>query len=138
MSQASNISAAGALDREVTIEGTIAKNGQKVGLLHVWLAQPGVGDEKGAGLAFDGTKDPTVKSACDEFKLTVDPEQSQGAIVGEFFPGPATASAIAVLTDDTGAVTEVLQWSLLLDFTLTKSESGAPVPVELKTRRQTT
>ena len=130
MPQASNISAVRALGRVLTIEGTIDKRGQKVGLLHVWLAQPGVGSEKGAGLAFDGTKDRTVQSVNDEFKLEVNPATSEGAIVGEFFPGPATASAIAVLTDGTGAVTEVLQWSLLLDFTLTESESGAPVPLQ--------
>jgi len=130
MPQASNISAVSALNEVVTIKGRIDKKGQKVGLLHVWLAQPGVGNEKGAGLAFDGTKNPTVQSGKDEFKLEVDPETSEDAIVGEFFPGPATASTIAVLTDGAGAVTEVLQWSLLLDFTLTESESGAPVPLK--------
>lgn len=130
MPQASNISAATASGDVLTIEGTIDKKGQKVGLLHVWLAQPGVGEDDGAGLAFDGTKDSTVQSPDDEFELTVDPAASQGAIVGKFFAGPATASAIAVLTDDSGAVTEVLQWSLLLDLTLVQSESGAPVPLK--------
>jgi hypothetical protein len=131
MPQASNISAVSASGGVLTIEGTIEKNGHNVGLLHVWLAQPGAGGKMGAGLAFDGTKDPTVQSPGNEFTLTVNPATSQGAIVGKFFRGPATASAIAVLTDGTGAVTEVLQWSLLLDLTLTQSESGAPV--ELKT-----
>jgi hypothetical protein len=135
MSQASNIRAVSDSGNVLTIEGTIEKNGHKVALLHVWLAQPGVGDEKGAGLAFDGTKDPTVQSRNEAFKLTVDPAKSEGAIIGEFFPGPATASVIAVLTDDTDAVTEVLQWSLLIDLTLKESGSGAPVV--LTTRRQT-
>lgn len=123
MSQGSNIRSISLVGAELTILGTVDKNGYDIELLHVWLAQPGACGNAGAGLAIDCIDNPSVAWDPDnnnEFKLIV--RKGDPGVVGDFFHGPATASAIAVLTEN-GVVTEVLQWSLILTL------SGAPVPI---------
>ena len=122
MSQGSNIRSVSLDGAELTIIGTVDKNGHDIGLLHVWLAQPGACGNAGAGLAIDCNDNPSVTwKPNNEFTLIV--RKGDSGVVGDFFHGPATASAIAVLTEN-GVVTEVLQWSLILTL------SGAPVPLD--------
>ncbi len=122
---ASNINSVtlGSADGKLTIVGTIADlKDYSVELLHVWLAQPGGPNQNGVGLAIDcinGTK-ATFDPNKDTFEVIVDPGNT-GVVGGPFFSGPAIASAIAVLApkksgSEKGVVTEVLQWSLILEL----------------------
>ncbi len=115
-------------DSHVTIVGTLeVPEDYTVELLHVWLAQPGCSGENGAGLAIDCKNNPSVQSKRDgTFTLTA-PLAGPGVtgVVGDFFEGPATASAIAVLSKN-GVVAEVLQWSRLVML----SKASVPLNTE--------
>ena len=90
-------------------------------------AQPGCGEQKGAGLAIDclADGDPFVG---ERFTVTAAPAGPQNkGVFGEFFDGPATVSAIAVLSTNEG-VTQVLQWSrivILPEYPVPLSASAA-------------
>lgn len=108
--------AAGGNVTNVTIIGEVAqKKGCKVTLLHVWLAQPGAPGQAGAGLAIDFLAGRTDEFAGGPFTITgaaPPPGAPSTGVVGRFVEGPATVSAIAVLSDTkSGEVAEVLQWS---------------------------
>jgi len=104
---------------QVTITGTVdVPEDYTIGLLHVWLAQPGAPGRDGVGVAIDclATGGP-AEFAPDRktFRLTVSQsEPPNGVVGGPFFQGPATVSAIAVLSPNTdgkpGVVTQVLEW----------------------------
>src|ERR1700741_2411935 len=122
---ASNINSVtlGSADGKLTIVGTIADlKDYSVELLHVWLAQPGGPNQNGVGLAIDcinGTK-ATFDPNKNTFELIVD-RSNTGIVGGPFSSGPAMASAIAALVpkqsaSQKGLVTEVLQWSLILEL----------------------
>jgi hypothetical protein len=121
MPQASNVEVESINGGVLSIVGTVDKKDKKVALLHVWLAQPGGSGQAGAGLAIDclADGDPFHK---DEFRVQANPGTG---FVGKFYEGPATASAIAVLTNGT-AVTEVLEWSRIL--TLPADPGSVDVP----------
>ena len=93
-----------------------------VKLLHVWLAQPGGPGENGVGLAIDClAENGSCELKGNTFTLT-----DTGANDAPFIAGPATVSAIAVLTpkDSSGRLpAEAIQWSR----TLTLSEDGKHV-----------
>ena len=109
----------------VTISGKVTtKTGCHVSLLHVWLAQPG---NPGAGLAIDYLADkPKGSFAGGPFVIdtsTLAPGNT--GVVGDFVGGPATVSVIAVLSDTTGAVQEVLEWSLIVVLAKGRVRAGA-------------
>lgn len=125
---ASNIQSVSLSEGGLTITGEITDmKDQTVKLLHVWLAQPGCGEQKGAGLAIDclADGDPFVG---ERFTVTAAPAGPQNkGVFGEFFDGPATVSAIAVLSTNEG-VTQVLQWSrivILPEYPVPLSASAA-------------
>ncbi|MGO9908990.1 MAG: hypothetical protein ACLP4R_25240 [Solirubrobacteraceae bacterium] len=106
-------------DGSVTIEGEftgIAK--YEVGLLHVWLAGTRDDGQHGVGLAIDCLKkgQKGVRFKRPKFTLT----HVFGANGAKFGPGPATVSAIAVLTPKPAStkklVAEVIQWSRTLSL----------------------
>lgn len=101
----------------LTIIGTIDElTDYETELLHVWLAQPGNPGQAGAGLAIDCLSGRSTVFKGERFTLTV-PAGSPG-VVGTFVPGPATASAIAVLvpkgSNPKGLSQEVLEWSRIV------------------------
>ena len=105
------------LDGHVTITGEVAeKQGCNVTLLHVWLAQPGGPEQASAGLARDFLAGRDAPFAGGEFEIrTATPSGAGTGVLGKFVEGPATVSAIAVLSDaESGEVSEVLQWSLIV------------------------
>jgi hypothetical protein len=121
MSSASNIRSVGLeeiggrVTGKVTIVGKVSPEpGLKVTLLHVWLAQPGCTGQVGAGLAIDYlVGHPSFAGG--EFTINPDDPAPGTGVIGRFFQGPATVSAIAVLSDiQTDVVKEVLQWSRLV------------------------
>lgn len=129
-------------DGSVTIRGTITgvDDSAQVTLLHIWLAQPGDGNEGGVGLAIDALDDkdphgadgkvalkPADESSCARFDVTslgvgVRDDARAGASAGDrknkakFRPGPAVVSVIAVVSeiDSSGPAAEVLQWGRML------------------------
>jgi hypothetical protein len=102
--------------RQVTITGKVeVPEDYTVGLLHVWLAQPGAPDRPGVGVAIDCFAEggPAEFAPDGEtFRLTVPQgEPPNGVVGGPFFEGPATVSVIAVLSPSkSGLVTQVLEW----------------------------
>jgi len=117
---ASNIRSVDLAGSRVIIEGELtgmASHQPLPALLHVWLAQPGCNGKDGAGLAIDCINNPAVAFKPDgTFTLTADlAGAGNPGVVGAFVPGPATVSAIAVLSPKVGSpagvVTEVMQWS---------------------------
>jgi hypothetical protein len=108
---------------EVTITGSVdVPVDYTITLLHVWLAQPGAPEQNGVGVAIDcldktgpGKLGPGGKT----FELTVAPgNPATGVLGGPFFFGPATVSAIAVLSPKPGkpGATGVLQWSRIVEL----------------------
>jgi hypothetical protein len=143
-------------DGSVTIHGTITgvDDSSQVTLLHIWLAQPGVGKEGGVGLAIDaldeknphGADGKVALKAADEsrcvpfditsFGVSVRADARAGASAddstndAEFRPGPAVVSVIAVVSpiDASGPPAEVLEWGRML--TLPErgcTEEGKPI-----------
>jgi hypothetical protein len=129
-------------DGSVTIHGTITgvDDSSQVTLLHIWLAQPGVGKEGGVGLAIDALDEehphgadgkvalkPADESRCAAFDITsfgvsvrvgarAGVSASDSTDDAEFRPGPAVVSVIAVVSeiDSSGPRAEVLQWGRML------------------------
>jgi hypothetical protein len=124
-------------DGSVTIHGTFPDMAnRKVTLLHIWVAQQGAGGEDGVGLAIDAldkqnTHDAhgndalreTDKSGCASFEVkafaagdTAGDTAGDGADHPKFRPGPATVSAIAVVSPmkSSAGTAEVLEWSRML------------------------
>jgi hypothetical protein len=121
----SNIETVSLSGGEVTIEGTLTNTkGYDVTLFHVWLAQPGAPGQNGAGLAIDYLAGKSPPFTGGPFTLTAGPEGT--GVVGAFFEGPATASAIAVLSKDR-VVTEVIQWSRIV---MLPKDPKIPVPLD--------
>jgi len=132
-------------DGSVTIKGTfVDMKGRKVTLLHIWLAQQGGRGQAGVGLAVDcldtkNTKDAlgakamkdTDSEGCAPFEVKdFGAYEKPGYTAGEsaaaealdppdsarFRPGPATVSAIAVISpvNSSGGDAIVLQWGRML------------------------
>jgi hypothetical protein len=124
-------------DGSVTIHGTFPDmTNRKVTLLHIWVAQQGAGVEGGVGLAIDAldkqnTHDArgnnalkeTDKFGCASFEVmafaagdTAGDTAGDGADQPKFRPGPATVSAIAVVSpmNSSAGAAEVLEWSRML------------------------
>lgn len=114
---ASNIKSVSLSGDKVTIVGEVTDiKDHDVELLHVWLAQPGPIGQNGAGLAIDCLAGTPPPYAAGKFTLTAGSGvPGVPGVVGAFVPGPATVSAIAVLSPKSGSsqdvVTEVMQWS---------------------------
>jgi hypothetical protein len=118
----------------VTIHGTFTDMAdRKVTLLHIWLAQPGTGEEAGVGLATDVLSSKTVGPHTTTSTPAFDPDGRPGPSFelesfgagdsngdgdddAQFRPGPAVVSAIAVVSpvDSKGPPAEVLEWSRML------------------------
>ncbi len=126
---ASNIQSVRLSGGGVTIVGTLTNTkGYDVALFHVWLAQPGGPGQSGAGLAIDYLAGKPTPFTGGPFTLTAglgDP-----GVFGPFFQGPATASAIAVLSKD-GVVTEVIEWSRIV---MLPKDPKQPVPLAASTK----
>jgi hypothetical protein len=141
-SQGSNIQSVDLNENgSVTIHGTVTgvDASCKVTLLHIWLAQPGVGKEGGVGLAIDAldknTRDhegkealkPADRDGCASFSVkslgvggsaatSASASAGDGKTHAQFRPGPAVVSVIAVVSpiDSGGRPAEVLEWDRML------------------------
>ncbi len=128
------------VDGKVTIIGEVTKKpGCHVTLLHVWLAQPGGPGQAAAGLAIDFLAGKTTPFAGGTFTISAaaPPPRAPGTgVVGKFVEGPATVSAIAVLSDaKSGVVSEVLQWSLIMMLSKESVAVGTSAPGQGESRR---
>lgn len=110
-------------DGSVTIKVEVTEAADhNVVLLHVWLAATGDPPVNGAGLAIDalnpGSTSVDFDSKTDTFTIK-NAKAADGAKVGE---GPATVSAIVVLSPKPGAeaVAEVIQWGRTLKLVTSK------------------
>lgn len=106
----------GSVNIEVQLTDTAA---DEVALLHVWLAGTGVPKENGAGLAIDAKQEGQSHDATDATTFTL--TEVRGADNAPFGEGPATVSAIAVLSRTKAGVPEVIQWSRTLSLVTDES-----------------
>jgi hypothetical protein len=132
-------------DGSVTIHGTFTDTDDyNVTLLHIWLAQQGVDEEPGVGLATDAldtdnTFGPRGEPAFDDTTHSFSVKSfgaaysvGSGAGNAPFRPGPAVVSAIAVVSPKPPSVDPpavVLEWSRMLTLpALGKTEAGEDIP----------
>lgn len=93
-----------------------------VALLHVWLAATGDPPVDGAGLAIDCLNPGSTSVDFDDKTDTFTIKNAQAADGAKFGEGPATVSAIVVLSPKpgAGAVAEVIQWGRTLKLVTDK------------------